>query len=1049
MARRALLILAAPVAVATACWVGFATDPPADAAERLPTKPTAADATKVAVTTPVDFGREVKPILAERCISCHGPDKAEGGLNLTERKTVVAELDSGATAAVPGKADASEILRRVTSDDHSERMPPEGKPLKPVEVAVLRRWINEGAEFQSHWAYRPLVRAEAPAVKQKGFERTPLDAYVLAKLEAKGIGPSPDADPNTLVKRLYFDLLGLLPKPEEVDAFLTAYAASPDHAYEALVDKLLASPHFGERWGRHWLDMARYADSDGYEKDRPRPDAYVFRDWVINALNDDMPFDRFSIEQIAGDLLPATTPNQQIATAFNRQTLTNEEGGVDQEEYRVNAVFDRTDTLGTVWLGLTVGCAKCHNHKYDEISQREYYQLFAFFNEADEVSKRVPVKATDLDKLQEKVGPLLAALEERRRELAPLQQKWEDEQRAEIELKPSTPLKVEPLTAIDVKSTGGAKLSADKDGLYRVSPAEGQKAAPATDTCVVTSEASVKALTGFRIDAFPNAELPNKAVSRSKDGNFVITNVRAEVVDAAGKVLREIKLQRPAGDTEQPSFKAADSVTGTGNKKKGWSPAGKIDEPHYLNLRTHGPLDFAAGERLRVTIDQLYGEAKTLARFRVRALTGDSKDLHLPAEIVTGLKMYPEKRVAALREKLFDFYASQDDHVQDLQKRIEATYAEFKSQLMPVRMISTALKKRKTHRFDRGDFLSPAEEVQTGLLHVLPNDQEAKKLSRLELARWLVGKDNPLTPRVVSNQIWARLFGAGLVRSVNDFGVRGDQPTHPELLDYLALKYRDDLKWSTKKFLKSILMSSTYRQASTHRPELVEIDPLNTLLARQNRLRVEGEVVRDLALGAAGLLSAKIGGPSVFPPMPGDLAKLSYANNFSWADSKGEDRYRRGMYTFFKRTIPHPTLMTFDCPDANVTCVNRTVSNTPLQALTLLNNESFVEASQSLAKRLLELEDLGDSKRSDPKFSDTARLDRAIRICLARPAEADEIDRLDNLLDKARQHYKNDPEGAEELVGRFAIPSIPNHETAAWIATVRVLLNLDEFITRE
>jgi len=1049
MARRALFVFAA-FSTAVACLVaGRQPVPTADAAERVAAKssaakPSGSEPKAGGSTAPVDFGREVKPIFAERCISCHGPDKAEGGLNLTDRKSVVGELESGSTAVIPGKPDKSELVRRITSADHSERMPPEGKPLEPAEVAALRRWIDQGAEFQSHWAYRPLVRAAAPAVKHKAFVRTPVDAFVLALLEAKGIAPSPDAEPRVLVKRLYFDLQGLLPTPGEVDDFVKAYDASPDKAYEALVDKLLASPHFGERWGRHWLDMARYADSDGYEKDRARPDAYVFRDWVINSLNDDKPFDQFTIEQIAGDLLPAGGPNQQIATAFNRQTLTNEEGGVDQEEYRINAVFDRTDTLGAVWLGLTVGCARCHNHKYDEISQSEYYRLFAFFNEADEVSKRVPVKATDLDGLQAKVGPLIGALEARRRELAPLQQKWEEEQRAEIELKASTPLKVEPLSAVDVKSMSGAKLTADKDGLYRVALAEGQKAPPATDTYVVTTEAGVKGLTGFRIDAFPNAAQPTKGVGRSKDGGFVITSVRAEVVDAAGKVLRELKLQRPAGDTEQPSFKAADAVTGTANKKKGWSPAGKVDEYHYLNVRTFGPLDFAAGERLRVTIDQLYGEAKTLSRFRVRALTGDAKELHLPAEIVAGLKMYPEKRVAALREKLFDFYAAEDPQVKDLQQRIEATYTEFKTQLMPVRMVGAALRKRKTRRFERGDFLSPAEEVQTGLLHVLPpapteSDAAAKKLSRLELARWLVGKENPLTPRVVANHVWIRLFGAGLVRTAGDFGVRGDQPSHPELLDLLALQYRDDFGWSTKKFLKSILMSSTYRQASTHRPELVDIDPLNTLLARQNRLRVEGEVVRDLALGAGGLLSAKIGGPSVFPPMPEDLAKLSYANNFSWADSKGEDRYRRGMYTFFKRTVPHPTLMTFDCPDANVTCVNRTISNTPLQALALLNNESFVEASQALAKRLLELDDLNDA----------ARLDRAIRLCLARPARPDEIDRLDNLLDKARQHYKNDTEGAEALVGRFTIPAIANHETAAWVATVRVLLNLDEFITRE
>ncbi|MGC3970089.1 MAG: DUF1553 domain-containing protein [Pirellulales bacterium] len=517
-------------------------------------------------------------------------------------------------------------------------------------------------------------------------------------------------------------------------------------------------------------------------------------------------------------------------------------------------------------------------------------------------------------------------------------------------------------------------------------------------------------------------------------------------------------------------------------------------------MRTRKPLSLADGEHLQIVLDQQYGGSHFFGRFKLRGLTGNARELHLPPEIVTALKMYPEKRVAATRTLLFNHYSAQDGQTVKLQAEIDATLQQYKAEMMPVRMINTALNPRKSHRFDRGDFLSPAEEVKPGLLHVVPKAESSQankkpgvaKLSRVEagqklstmpvrfvaaekregksakpapsaetesaephnsrldLARWLVSVENPLTPRVVVNQIWYRLFGAGIVRSVGDFGARGELPSHPELLDWLAATYQRDLKWGTKAFLKTILMSATYRQASTHRPELVEIDPLNTLLARQNRLRVEGEVVRDLVLDSAGLLNPKVGGPSVFPPMPPELAKLSYANSFSWTDSKGDDRYRRGMYTFFKRTIPHPTLMTFDCPDANVTCVNRTVSNTPLQALTLLNNESFVEASQSLAKRLLTDDEIGKANAAaKSQAGDNARLAAALQICLARKARTDELDRLDNLLENAREFYQDHPEEAEQMIGRFAVPTVPNAEAAAWTATLRVLLNLDEFITRE
>ena len=1023
------------------------------------------------------FERQIKPLLAEHCLQCHGPDKAEGGLNLLDRKSALKQLESGSIGIVPGKPEASELLARITSHEEDVRMPPEGKPLTPAEIDVFKSWIAEGAEYQTHWAYRPLVLGAPPKVRNTTVVRNPIDAFVVAKLESKQIGPSPEASRETLIKRLYFDLLGLLPKPEEVDAFV--HDKSPN-AYEALVDRLLASPHFGERWGRHWLDMARYADSDGYEKDRARPDAYVFRDWVINAYNTDMPFDRFTIEQLAGDLLPNPTPSQKIATAFNRQTLTNEEGGVDQEEYRVNAVFDRTDTLGTVWLGLTLGCAKCHNHKYDEISQAEYYQMFAFYNDADEVLTRLPVKATDTAALEKKLQPLEQALEKRKRELSPLQEKWEEEQRQLVETQPNTKLGYVHFTDVAIAAESGLPFTEQKK-LNIFTAASKPDAKPAmTDTYTLTIAGVPTAITGLRLDTLPDAAAKAKGAGNSKNGNFVITNLRANVVDANGKLLRAIPLQRVTADFEQAGFKATDVLTDSPNKKKGWAVLPKVNAEHWLQVRTTAPVTFAKDERLQVVIEQAYGAHHTLNRFKLRAVTGDARELHLPPDVAAALRQYPEKRIALTRATLFNFYVGLDPQVAKLQKDIEATLAEFKAQMMPVRTIATSIRGRKTHRFDRGDFLSPAEELKPATLHVLPKstndaksnvrpnavssaggvsakfvstgkssstESNAPRYSRLDLARWLVSRENPLTPRVVVNQIWARLFGIGIVRSVNDFGARGDLPSHPELLDWLAGQYQRDLKWSTKALLKTILMSATYRQSSAHREELVDIDPQNVLLARQNRLRVEGEVVRDLALCSAGLLSPKIGGPSVFPPMPPELAKLSYAGSFSWTDSTGEDRYRRGMYTFFKRTIPHPTLMTFDCPDANVACVNRTVSNTPLQALTLLNNESFVEASQALAKRSL-TEEQGDAGAKS-QAADNARLAAAMRYCLARTPRPDELDRLDTLLDNARAYYRDHPEEAAEMIGRFAAPTVPNSEAAAWTATVRVLLNLDEFITRE
>lgn len=725
----------------------------------------------IADDQPRKFAEDVQPLLAKHCLLCHGPDDAQGGLQLHAPETALAELDSGARAIVPGDASHSELLRRITTDDPDLQMPTEGERLSPAEIATLRDWIEDGAEWEVHWAYRPLDAGQPPAVENSVAIRNDVDRFVVARLERASIAPSTTADRATLIKRLYYDLIGLPPEPAEVDAFLRDDAKD---AYEKLVDRLLASQHFGERWGRHWLDKARYADSDGYEKDRHRPDAWRYRDWVIRAINEDKPFDRFTVEQLAGDMLPDASPLQLLATAFHRQTLTNTEGGVDKEQFRVAAVMDRTETLGAVWLGLSVGCARCHNHKYDQISQREYYQLYAYFNNGDEVDVDIP-------------------------DLSPF----------------ALP---EDLQGPDRKGSSGKPAS-----------------------------------------------------------------------------IRAIKHR-----------------------------------------------------------------------------TGDP---------------------------------------------------------------------RKTHVLRRGEFKQPLDEVGTGTLSALPPVRPREgdtETDRLDLARWLVSGDNPLVPRVAANHVWKQLFGEGIVPTLSDFGVRGDAPSHTRLLDHLALELVQ-AGWSRKALVKHIVMSATYQQSSRHRPELRASDPNNRLLYRQNRFRVEAEIIRDISLAASGLLSRKVGGPSVFPPIPEGVTDLTYNSSFKWQTSEGEDRYRRGLYTYFKRTAPHPNLITFDCPDSNVTNVQRDRSNTPIGALVTLNNATFVEAAQAMAMHVL--------RRVESQ--DKERLAYALRRCIARHPSDDELDEFLQLLTTSRQWYAANPREAADLVGDHPARGIDAAENAAWIAVLRIVLNLDEFITRE
>ena len=986
---------------------------------------------------PVDFVRDVQPLLAEHCLECHGPDDSKGGLVLTTRELALKALKSGEHGIIPGRPDESGVIARLLSADPDEQMPPpkhrEKHPVKAGDIAVLRQWIAEGAKFEAHWAYKPVVRPKGGGI----------DEFVRSKLEEKGIAPSPPADPVTLIRRVHYDLLGLPPTPEEVDAF--ARDASPK-AYENLLDRALASGRFGERWGRHWLDMARYADSDGYEKDRPRPDAWRYRDWVIRAINDDMPFDQFTIEQLAGDLLPDATPEQIVATAFNRQTLTNTEGGTDQEQFRMEACMDRTETLGTVWLGLTVGCARCHTHKYDQITQKEYYQLLAYFNNGDEVERQVPNSPQEWAAYEQKNGaavkrlmPLRKALDAAKAELPVKLPEWEKgvKERLARAAAANAVQKFVPLPTAKATAVA-AKLVPQADGSFLASNKK-----PQTDRYAVEIRGHDKPISALQIEVLPDASLPGQGPGFHKNGNFVLTHVSATL--QRGQKSEELVLHSAKADFEQKTFTAATVLDS--DPQTGWAVAGATGKKHMLTLQLATPVLLAPGDTLTLHLGQDYKQAgHTLGRFRVLAASEETEDSIAPLEVRKLLSEEPKRRNPITIQPLWAWMARIDPDVVAAERALKAAEAKLpRPPLMNVRVIAQRTHApRETHLLHRGDFLQPAERVMPATFATLPPVQGS---SRLDLARWLVSPTNPLTPRVTVNHFWTHLFGEGLVHTVADFGVRGEPPTHPELLDWLADEFVKQ-GWSRKKMLKTIMLSATYRQASgaTSRTAqemafIQDTDPKNHLLWRQNRLRVEGEIVRDLHLAASGLLAVKIGGPSVFPPMPPDVAALSYANNFKWATSTGEDRYRRGMYTFFKRTAPHPDLTTFDCPDANLTNVRRTVSNTPLQALTTLNAEAFAEAAQALAKRVLEDAALHD---------DAARLARAFRLCVSRAPFHGELAALQKLLEEARHTCRAESvQDVRAAAGAHAAANTAPAENAAWVAVTRIILNLDELITRE
>jgi mono/diheme cytochrome c family protein len=814
----------------------------------------------------VDYTRDVKPIFAANCTSCHGPTKQKADLRLDLYAAIKHGGQSG-PAIVAQKSGESRLIQAVMgSNSEVSKMPPKGQ-LSAEQVAILKRWIDEGAKgpdkeeaasgavASTHWSFQPVKRPALPATKNSVWPRNAIDHFILARLEKEGIAPSAEADKVTLIRRLSLDLTGLPPTPAQVDEFLRDVKPQ---AYERLVDRLLDSPHYGEQQARYWLDAARYADSNGFTIDAPRS-IWKYRDWVINAFNNNLPFDQFTIQQLAGDLLPNPTTEQLVATGFHRNTMINQEGGIDLEQFRIESVVDRVNTTGTVWLGLTIGCCQCHDHKFDPISQREYYQFFAFLNNCDEPNLEILSPADETRRKQ--VREALASVENQLKHLDP------------------------------------------------------------------TSEEAIE------------------------------------------------KWERSLNDENRHLVpkKIADIF---------------LVAPNGRNAKQRQALEIA---------------------YRNNDLTR-----HVVGGLTTPLGAVLNAEVLTARNELV---------------KARETLKKREPNAVTTMVVRERKTPRETYVMLGGDFTRKGRTVTPGYPAALPATPQAAK-NRLDLAEWIVDPKNPLTPRVAVNRCWGQFYGTGIVETENDFGTQGTPPSHPELLDWLACEFIAN-GWSMKAMHRLIVTSATYRQSSNARPGLDRIDPRNRLLARQSRLRVNAEVVRDVALSASGLLSEKVGGPSVFPPQPDGVYRFTQIDK-GWKASDGDDRYRRGMYTYFWRSAPHPELVTFDAPDASVCCTRRNRSNTPLQALTLLNDAGFYEYARGLAARI-DREASGD---------DTAKLRYAFRVCLARTPSAKELSRLQSFLAREKRYLDADLSEAKKIS-----PEAP--ERAAWVMVARVLLNLDEFITRE
>ena len=1206
-------------------------------------------AQQAAVPAEVDYNRDVRPILAARCFACHGPDDSQREAELRLDDSEAATRDRGGYRVIDRQQpEASELLRRVQHGEADERMPPpeSGEPLTAGQIDILRRWIRAGAPYAPHWAFIPPRRTPLASLTEDGgaraWARQPIDYFVWQRLRAAGWEPAPVADPYTLVRRLYLDLIGLPPTPEQVDAFVQ----DPDPlAYERLVDQLLASPQYGERWARRWLDLARYADTNGYEKDRPRS-IWPSRDWVIQALNDDMPFDQFSIEQLAGDMLPEATSSQRIATGFHRNTMLNEEGGIDPLEYRFHAMVDRVAVTGTVWLGLTIGCAQCHTHKYDPLTHTDYYRFFGLLNNADEpdwlveqpaiVQRRQQIEA-QLQLLQTRLAEQFppddgpgSESERRMRHLSRRWEQWLNEQRPRaVDWQPALPTHLQSnLPRLSLLSDGSIFSSGDitkrdvfeltyrrqaesQDGV-RVEKAE-QPAAlvaphsssadraassaaassaaasggslgrpePPAELPLPTSSRLPEQITALRLEVLPDDRLPARGPGRAyyegRKGDFFLSEVTAV---ADGKPVRFASASHSFGKISIGSGSANAENVFDGDGSTGWSTSGREGEAHHLVLVFAEPLTVQSELKLSLLFERHF--AASLGRFRVSFTTAaQPRAANLPVEVEAILTKQQVTWTPAEQQQMRNYFLEVAPELAGVQAELAALRKQLPE--LPTTLILQERPQdypRPTFRHHRGEYLQPREQVEPGLpslflaplgasatrsaavsaaaagvpagaaqaanpsdasnrnkpsqscepsnpsggltagsVQTPPNSAVAEQNAtagdtpsaaagpaaaqpaaagpaareaggesgvatgvprdRLALAQWLVSDRNPLVGRVVVNRVWQDFFGFGLVRTDGDFGTLSEPPTHPELLDWLAVEWmsvpaetagtegtaeatagspvaagQGNLSWSMKRLHRLIVTSATYRQQSSVSAERLALDPTNRLLGRGPRLRVEAEVVRDTLLQASGLLTWQVGGPSVYPPQPTSVTALAYGNP-NWPTSSGAARYRRSLYTFSRRTAPFAAYTVFDGPTGEACLARRDRSNTPLQALSLLNDEMFLEMARALGDWTV-----------DSSTDSAARLTFLFRRLLTRPPTEDEQQQIRQFLAAQVARLERGELNAAKILGRSdvstpapagtdsapapaaAAASADDQQRASWVLVARALMNLDEAITK-
>jgi cytochrome c553 len=994
----------------------------------------------------VDFTAQVQPIFKANCVRCHGPDQQKNQLRLDSRTLALQGGVSG-RVILPGNAKESLLIRRLLGQE-KPRMPFKEAPLPESEIALIRAWIDSGAmgpddaapvtKVARHWAYVKPERPPVPAVRNASWIRNPIDAFILARLEKEGLAPSPEAPRETLLRRLSLDLTGLPPTLAEIDAFLAD--ASPD-AYEKAVDRLLGSPHYGERWARPWLDLARYADSNGYEKDRLRV-AWKYRDWVIDALNHDLSFRDFTIQQIAGDMLKDATVDQKIATGFHRNTLLNQEGGIDVEEARWETLVDRVNTTSSVWLGSTMACAQCHDHKFDPFSQKDYYRMLAFFDNAEyrvqglgekvvdkwivepELEFPTEEQAAKRTALRAEIAKLTAIVE--KTDLTRALRAWEQE------IARPAPVWT-PLDPIRMQSAPGSILEKAPD---HVVVAKGEN--PDKNTYTVVVRAPVTGITAFRLEALADLALPEKGPGRSSSGNFVLTRF-AVATGAKGET--PVPLVRAQADVSEEGKTVALAIDASSDT--GWGIAPETGRTHVAVFQTKGPL--LAATPITFTLEQSSASAQqTLGRFRISATTSSSPwgGLPVPDPVRDVLRAPPSARTAAQRQALEAYFRPLAPELDAPRERLRAARHD-----LDALHITTAGVMGERAGWDRpstplrirGSYMNPGDRVHAATPAFLPPLPPNAPANRLGLALWLASDESPLTARVAVNRYWEQIFGHGIVETSDDFGSQGERPVHPELLDWLATEFMAR-GWSPKAIQRLMVTSATYRQSSRVTPESQERDPYNRLLARGPRFRIEAEMVRDVALASAGLLSPKIGGPSVFPDQPAGVWDRPYSEA-RWVTSEGDDRHRRGLYTFIRRTSPYPSLLTFDAPSREFCTVRRVRTNTPLQALTTLNDPVFVEAARGVANRIL----------AEAGSAPTERAAHGFRICTGRrPAKA-EIERMVAFYESQRQRFADDVEAARALAsaGTAGVTAGDSADRAAWTMVANVLLSLDETVTKE